>query len=314
MPLPHRLTVLITCKNEYKNIRKCIESIQPIADEILVADSGSTDGTLDLVRSIGGCRIIEREYISAGNFKNWALPHATCPWVLIIDADERLPEPLQKEICETLSHELPSHDGYWIYRANYFMGHRIRYSGWNNDCVLRLFRRDLGSYQGETDHAEVAISTGNVGRLRHRMTHYTYWTYDQMLAKYDRYTTHQAELWHQQGRRPSLMKLLFTWPIRFLQCYLIRGGFLDGLPGLQVSALTGYYSFMKQARLWELCCHRKQSDFEASNPTSRPSSLRRNQTHQTKQRSRVSQGKTIPFMPRESEAFPCWLPCRFGWD
>jgi hypothetical protein len=95
------------------------------------------------------------------------------------------------------------------------------------------------------------------------MTHYTYWTYDQMLAKYDRYTTHQAELWHQQGRRPSMMKLLFTWPIRFLQCYLIRGGFLDGLPGLQVSALTGYYSFMKQARLWELCCHRKQSDFEA---------------------------------------------------
>ena len=85
-----KLTVLIPCKDERRNIRACIESVQAIADEILIADSGSTDGTLDIVRDIGGCRIIEREYINSANFKNWAIPQARHEWVLVVDADERV--------------------------------------------------------------------------------------------------------------------------------------------------------------------------------------------------------------------------------
>src|SRR5262249_55297623 len=153
-----------------------IESARRVADEVLVADSGSTDGTLDIVRSMGGCRVIEREYINSGNFKNWAIPQAAHPWVLILDADERVTESLAAEINALLGGN-PRRNGYHVYRANYFLGHRIRFGGWGRDKVLRLFRRDLGRYVGESDHAEVSIASGKAGHLKARLDHFTYWTY-----------------------------------------------------------------------------------------------------------------------------------------
>lgn len=245
-----QLTVIIPCKNERQNIRSCIESVQGIAAEILVADSGSTDGTLEIVKEMGHCRVVEREYVHSGDFKNWAIPQATHPWVFILDADERVTEPLGREIRRVLNS--PDSDGYWVYRNNYFMGHRVRYSGWQSDKVLRLFRRDLGRYVGDTDHAEVSVASNRVDFLRNRLEHFTYWSYDQYLSKMQRYTTHQAKVWHTQGRRASLLQLAARGPFRFLRAYLLQLGFLDGLVGIQVSAMTGYYAFMKEARLWEL--------------------------------------------------------------
>src|SRR5438552_866203 len=130
-----KLTVLIPCRNERRNIRPCVESARSIADEILIADSGSTDETLDIARELGGCRIIEREYLDSGNFKNWAIPQAAHPWVLIVDADERVTESLVDEVRAVLAS--PRSEGYRIRRRNFFLGHEIRYSGWSNDAVLR---------------------------------------------------------------------------------------------------------------------------------------------------------------------------------
>ncbi len=249
--MAEKLTVIIPCKDEEANIRGCIDSARKVADELLIADSGSSDRTLDIVRSVGSARIIEREYVNSGDFKNWAIPQATHPWVLILDADERIPDRLADEIREVLQRG-PGHDGYWLYRTNFFMGHRVRFSGWQNDRVLRLFRRELGVYRGGTDHAEVAISTGRVSRLKNRLLHYSYWSYDEFFQRFQRYTTYQAEKWHQEGRRVRLSKLVLNLPFRFFHAYVIRLGFLDGLVGLQICTMTGFYSFMKQARLWQL--------------------------------------------------------------
>jgi glycosyltransferase involved in cell wall biosynthesis len=257
-----RLSVIVPCKNERMNIRPCVESFRGIADEIIIADSGSTDGTLDIVRSMGGCRIIEREYIHSGNFKNWAIPHATHDWVLIVDADERIAAKLCREI-ENLLQMGPSEDGYWIYRENYFLGHRIRHCGWGKDKVLRLFRRDLGRYVGETDHAEIEISSGKTGVLKQRMDHFTYWTYDQYFQKFQRYTKQRAELWHAERKSVKRLRMVLSPPLRFLQLYVLRLGFLDGMAGLQVSMLTAFSSFMKQARLWEIEHAMAQPDPEA---------------------------------------------------
>ncbi len=255
MPAPatkrQPLTVIVPCKNEENNIRGCIESFAAIADEILIADSGSTDATLQIVQQIGGCRVVEREYVHSGDFKNWAMQHATHDWVLIVDADERVTPQLADEIRSVLS-EPPRADGYWIYRENYFMGHRIRYSGWQSDRCLRLFRRSCGMYVGDTDHAEVEIRTGRVGRLRHRLQHYSYWSYDGFFRKFNRYTSWQAKVWQAQGRRPNYCRMLLTVPTRFLWLYIVRLGFLDGMVGLQICMLSAFYSFMKRARLWEL--------------------------------------------------------------
>lgn len=260
----NKLTAIMPVKDERLNIRPCIESFREFADEILIADSGSTDGTMDIARDAAGakCRIVEREYIHSGDFKNWAIPQAAHEWVLLVDADERITPELAKEITEILS-GTPDQDGYWIYRDNHFMGRPIRYCGLQNDCCLRLFRRDMARYVGANDHARIKISTGRVGKLKTKMTHYTYWTYDQFFKKFERYTKWQSHVWNEKGRRPSYFQLLTRAPYRFIRDYIFQRGFLDGLVGLQYCMLQGFYSFMKEARLWERQCALPQTDPEA---------------------------------------------------
>ncbi len=243
------LTVIIPCKDEREHIRACILSAQQVADEVLVADSGSTDGTLEVARVLG-CRIIEREYRTSGDFKNWAIPQAAHEWVLILDSDERLPPALANEIRGVLTN--PRYDGYWIYRRNHFLGHPVRFGPWKNDRCLRLFRRDLGRYVGCTDHAEIELSSGTAGRLGERMTHYTCACYAQYLPKISRYADVQSQIWHAEGRRTHWGHLLFRFPLRFFQGYVLRLGFLDGLVGLQVCALVAYLSWLKHSYLWQL--------------------------------------------------------------
>ena len=156
-----KLTVLIPCKNEHANIRSCIESVRAVADEILVADSGSTDGTMDIARALN-CRIIEREYICSANFKNWAIPQARHEWVLIVEADERVTPELAAEIRQRLS-PTPTADGFWISRLNHLMGRPIRHTDWGRDRVLRLFRRDLCQYIGPGDHQIAAVAGQDKG-------------------------------------------------------------------------------------------------------------------------------------------------------
>lgn len=259
----HPLTAVIPCKNERHNIAPCIDAVSGIAAEVLVADSGSTDGTIEIARQ-RGARIIEREYVHSGDFKNWAIPQASHEWVLIVDADERITPRLAEEIAGVL--ENPAQDGYWIGRENYFMGHLVRYSGWSSDCCLRLFHRDRGRYVGNTDHAEVEISTGRVGRLRNRMQHFGVRSYEQYMPKFLRYTRLQAELWYRQGRRASLFHLLTRAPLRFFQTYVLRWGFLDGMAGVQVCLLAAFSSFLKQARLWELHHAEKFGNADAASP------------------------------------------------
>jgi (heptosyl)LPS beta-1,4-glucosyltransferase len=255
------LTVIIPCKDEREHIRACILSAHQVADEVLVADSGSTDETLAIARELG-CRIIEREYRTSGDFKNWAIPQATHEWVLILDADERVTLALAREIRDEL--KAPKCDGYWIYRRNHFLGHPIRFGPWKNDRCLRLFRRDLGRYVGATDHAEVELSSGTVGRLRERMTHYTCASYAQYLPKLVRYADVQSRIWNEQGRRARLGPLLFRFPLRFIQGYIVRLGFLDGLAGLQVCWLVAYVSWLKHAHLWQLQQTRDWQELEAA--------------------------------------------------
>lgn len=246
------LTVLIPCKDERLNIRPCIEAARKVADEVLVADSGSTDGTREIAGSLGA-RVIERDFVGYADFKNWAIPQARHPWVLIVDADERVTDELAAEIRAVLA-DPPTHlDGFWIYRKSFFMGHEIRYSGWNTDKVFRLIRRDVCRYRDRLVHEEIVVPRERAGRLRNRLTHYTYWTYDQYFAKYLRYTRLGAEELWDQGRRTGWRGLMVRPFLRFLQLYLLRRGFLDGLPGLQVCMLQSFFvTFVKQGRLWEM--------------------------------------------------------------
>lgn len=264
-----KLTALIPCRNERRNIRPCIDSVRDIADEILVADSGSTDGTLEIVRSMfreldGPHRIIEREYVNSADFKNWSIPQCRHEWVLLVDADERIPEKLAEEIRSELENPPTNVDGYWIGRDNHYLGYPIRHCGWNTDDVIRLFRRDKSRYQTRHVHAEVDLPGERVDRLNTPLVHFTTWNTDDYLFKMNRYANWGAMNFRDETRhKSSLRSMLFRGPLRFLQLYVLRLGFLDGIPGLQVCAFTAFYSFLKQAKLWEMEYAIAQPDPEA---------------------------------------------------
>jgi glycosyltransferase involved in cell wall biosynthesis len=247
-----KLTVLIPCRDERMNIRPCIEAARKVADEVLVADSGSRDGSQHIAREMGA-RVIERDFVHFADFKNWAIPQAKHEWVLIVDADERITDELADEIRTTLAEPSSHLDGYWIYRRSFFMGREIRYSGWNTDKAFRLIRRDVCRYRPKRVHEEIAVAPGRAGRLEARLLHYTYWSYDQYFAKYVDYTRWGAlDMW-EDGRRTSWHGLLLRPFLRFFQLYIVRRGFLDGLAGIQVCMLQSFFvSFVKQGRLWEM--------------------------------------------------------------
>ena len=261
MAMAEKLTVLIPCKDERKNIFACIESVCSLADEILVADSGSTDGTLEVVHQLGGCRIIEREYVYSADFKNWAIPQARHPWVLVVDADERVTDKLANSIRRVLEGPSPQYDAYWASFECFFLGHRLKHSSWNTKAI-RLFRRDVCRYADRLVHADIEIDRRRVGRLKGKFLHYSIWSYEQFLTKYNRYTTWGAKTLQQQGKRATFRSLFFRPMLRFVSLYFLRGGFLDGLPGLQACMLTAYYNtFLKQGKLWELASVISEEDF-----------------------------------------------------
>lgn len=243
-----KVTVIIPCKNEEAHIGDCLESVK-WADELLMADSGSTDRTMEIGRE-HGARIIEREYINSANMKNWAIPQATHEWVMIIDSDERCTTALRDEILKEL--ENPKHDGYRIWRRNYFLGKEIKHGGWDRDNVLRLFKRSISRYQEKHVHAEVIVDSGNVSRFHGKLLHYTYDSFTQYFRKMNRYSTWSARDLDRRGKRATLFRILFRPAFRFFKLYLLRMGFLDGKAGLLMCTLASYSVFAKYCKLWSM--------------------------------------------------------------
>lgn len=241
------LSVLVPMKNEAGNAKDCLESVR-WADEVVVVDSGSVDGTLAVARSIAD-RVLEHEYVNSAAQKNWALPRLTHRWVLIVDADERVTPALRAEIESVLASPERA-DGYWIGRANHFLGRRIRSAGWQRDRVLRLFDRTKGEYELLHVHAEVRIR-GRVESLRERLVHHTYRDLDAYFEKFGRYTRWSAEDLKRKGIRASGARLLLRPWLRFLRMYVLEGGFREGRAGIVLCMLAAFSVFTKYARRWE---------------------------------------------------------------
>lgn len=241
------LSALVTTKNEARTIRACLESLR-WADEIVVVDSGSTDETLAIARSIAD-RVLQHEYENPAAQKNWALPQLTHPWTLILDADERVTPRLRREIESVLS-DPARRDGYWIYRENHFYGRPIRSAGWQRDKVLRLFDRRKGAYRPVLVHEELSLD-GRAGVLSERLFHEPYRDLDHYFEKWDRYARASAEELRRRGVRASAARLLLRPWLRFARMYVLEGGFREGRRGLVLCWLAAFSVFTKYARRWE---------------------------------------------------------------
>lgn len=243
-----RLSAIVTTFNEAEQIEETLRRLS-FAEEVLVVDSFSTDGTPDIARGCGA-KVLQHAYESPAAQKNWAIPQAAHEWVLIVDADEWVTPELAAEIEEAIAAGNAA-DGYEIRRRNFFLGKEIAHSGWQNDWVTRLFRRDRGRYAERRVH-EVLEVQGRIARLKGRLLHHSYRSMDDYWRKLRRYAEWNAREARRRGRRASPAYMIVHPPLRFLKAYLVQGGFLDGAHGLVVSLLTAIYAAAKDVRIWEL--------------------------------------------------------------
>jgi len=244
-----KLSVVIICRDEADNLRDCLESAK-WADEIVIVDSGSADGTLAIAREYTD-RIIHHDWEGYGPQKEFALAQAGGDWILNIDADERVSPQLAVEIQKLLSRGDTPHAGFTVPRRTFYLGKWITHGGWYPDRNLRLTRRGAGHWGEATVHEAMTVN-GTVGKLNGDILHYTYRNISDHLRVIDEFTTLAAEKMFTSGKRRALLNLVFNPLWKFLRMYVLRLGFLDGVAGFMVATLGSYYVFLKYAKLREL--------------------------------------------------------------
>jgi hypothetical protein len=241
--------VVIITLDAAAQLDACLESVA-FADEIVVLDSGSTDGTGEL--ALGrGARVIVGPWLGFGPQKNHAVSLARHDWVLCLDADERVTPALHQSIEQALTAAASGPRAWRMARANRFLGRVLRHGEGYPDWSLRLFHRGHGRWSEDAVHEKVLVD-GPVGTLDGDLMHDSAETLEAYLAKQNRYTTLQAGQLAARGERASWSRIALSPLLRFIKFYLVRRGFLDGVPGL-VHILVGCFnSMMKYAKLREL--------------------------------------------------------------
>jgi glycosyltransferase involved in cell wall biosynthesis len=246
--MAERLSVLVITRDEEDEIRDCLASLS-WADEVVVVDSGSKDRTVKIAREMGA-RVLEHPFETHARQRNWALPHLAHRWVLVVDADERVPDELAREVRAAL--ESPSGPGYWLRRSNWFLGRRMEHGGWGGDRVLRLFDRERGRYDDRAVHEAVVIEgAGTLPTLRAPLDHHTFRSFEDYLPRMVLYGALGARDAAARGERASVRRLLLNPLARFVKSYLLRGGFREGRRGLVLAWMTAFSAWMKYARLYE---------------------------------------------------------------
>jgi len=240
------VTVVIAARNEAANIVACIDTVR-WAQEILVVENDSTDGTADLALR-AGAQVVPNPFVTIGGQRNAAIERATHDWILVIDADERSSKEMGEEIQRWIAS--PPHDACRIPRRNFFLGREVRYGGWESDKPVRLFRSSL-RYDRSRVHEHVQV-TGETGELRAHLLHAPYASMDQYFEKLDRYSRWWAEDRRDKGKRVGAGAVVLRPPFRFLTMYVIRGGFRDGAAGAVLACMAATSVMAKYARLWAL--------------------------------------------------------------
>src|SRR5438067_847831 len=241
-----KLSVAIITKNEAADIAGALQSVA-WADELIVVDAGSTDGTPSIARRFTE-RVIAREWPGYVAQKNYAASIASHEWILSLDADERVTPALAAEI-QALMATPPPYPAYRVPRVTWHLGRWIRSTDWYPDYQTRLYDRRSAEWTGKYVHEAVTVR-GAIGQLNGELQHFAYRDIADHLETIDRYTTYAARQMFERGRRCGLLQMAVHPPLAFLRNYVAHGGIRDGAPGFVVSALNSYYVFLKFAKLW----------------------------------------------------------------
>jgi glycosyltransferase involved in cell wall biosynthesis len=244
VPSKAPLSAVVITLNAARELEACLASAA-FAQEILVVDSGSTDGTIELAQA-RGARVVSHQWLGFGRQKQFAVSQAAHDWVLCVDADERVSDELRRSIVA----ELAAPRGFVcsMARCNRFMGRWLRHGEGYPDWNTRLFHRGHARWSDDAVHEHV-LTTASVVRLAGDLMHESAESLERYLDKQNRYTTLQAERMLADGRGAGVLHFVFSPLVRFLKFYVFRLGFLDGIPGLVHIAIGCMNSFNKYAKL-----------------------------------------------------------------
>ena len=239
-------SVAVISKNEENNIEEALKSVEDFED-IVVVDSGSQDRTVEICKKYTD-RVYQHEWRGFASQKQKAVDYCKNQWVLILDADERVPPELKSEILESIRNT--SISGFYLPRKNFFLGKWIRHGGWWPDRTLRLFRKDVSHVEEREVHEKIVVK-GALGCLKNPLEHYTYRTLSDYVGKMELYSTLSAnELSNGTGRTSAISAVVNPCFV-FVKMFFLRQGFRDGMHGFLLAVLYSFYTFLKYAKVWE---------------------------------------------------------------
>jgi glycosyltransferase involved in cell wall biosynthesis len=255
-----RISAVLITKDEARNVERCLASLAPVVDEIVVVDGFSSDDTVARCERLGA-RVAQHRWLGFGPQKNLANALARHEWILSIDADEALDPFLQRAIAEAKAAGLRG--AYEMARLNWYFGRFVRHGLEYPDRKVRLFPRSKVDWNDNLVHEGLRFREPlPVTRLDGHLLHYAYRRISEHVAKQDRYTTLAAEDAFRRGVHPSLAKMLLSPIVVLLKSYLLKRGFLDGIHGLVLSILHAHGAFLKSAKLWD--AHRASREAAAA--------------------------------------------------
>ncbi len=243
-----QLSVVLITLNSETSLAKTLEAVK-WADEIVLVDSGSTDGTLEIARQFKA-KIVYRAFDGYGSQKNFATEQASNDWILSLDDDEILMPELQQEI-RYLDLKNTDYQGFKIPRSLIFLGKLLKFSGEYKRLTLRLFNRKHGNWNAEYVHESVEVG-GKIGVLKNQILHDSYRDLTDYFNKFNKYTSLGAKTLAERGKTASTFKIISRFPTTFLKIYFLKGSFLDGYAGFMWALLTAMNPVVKYAKLREM--------------------------------------------------------------
>lgn len=243
------VSILLLARNEEARLRELLPRLDFARDVVVVVDPSGGDGTREVAERFGA-RVFVRPFDGFGPQRRFALEQCREPWVLWIDADERLDPAGEAAVRAVLRSDPPAGLGGWrIGRRTWFLGRRIRFCGWRGERILRLFRRAGAAFDDAPVHERVSVA-GSIAELDGALEHHSYDTWEDCRDKLVRYAAAGAERARRAGRRAGPLDLALRPPLRFVRMYVLQLGVLDGARGFAVCVLAAAQVFLKYADLW----------------------------------------------------------------
>ncbi len=244
------LSVAIITLNEEKNLGRTLESVKNFADEIIIVDSGSTDKTKEIAKKYGA-KFFYQKWLGFGPQRNKAIDLSTSDWILNIDADEEISKELAKKILEIKNQKKTSADVYKINFMSVCFEKKIKYGGWSNIYRIRLFKKSSGRFDNKNVHEEFQTNL-KVLKIHEYIYHHSYLNLQHYFEKFNYYTTLGAIEYYQRKVKANVISIIFNPIYRFINLYIFRLGFLDGIEGLLLATTNSLYTMVKYYKLREI--------------------------------------------------------------